>query len=506
MVDTNPNVLCIFDVEERKQIRQVPLPPGRSWDGTVCRTAWSTGGLLAIADPYGELFVLDPITQDDPLFQARFDPTENAGRSDADISSVKQLWGGVLAALAWSPDDRYLAAFMMGKLGVFDLASGATTFAPTPPIAGAETLAWSLNWKHLACQDGTGTVWIQTPPISGTWKRYAPEESCEPSLAWSPSGDLLVAGGPMDTLRIIDPERQRSKTIAVRGSSSDEREERAVAAAPSFVSEDVLAVGLNEPPSITEDPDNDVGTVCLVNVGTGQVSTVLPAVAIQGVRLLRFTGKRLVCVDWWGMCSVLDLENPGRSEEWFTQDFAYASNAVARWNPDSERVAFADYFNIIVLNNATGKLLRLRREATSVQAAGWDGDGRRFATEDDGGRLTAYEVTDTRILPTVGPVRRSDFLLTGRQRRNAESSDRFYQLFDQYLISPDNRHLLALGFDTLRVFAAPMRFSGYQLDLFPSMEDSGSIRTQYCVWDANTWEIIEESGGAHQFMKKVTHH
>lgn len=219
---------------------------------------------------------------------------------------------------------------------------------------------------------------------------------------------------------------------------------------------------------------------------------------------MRAAADTLVCVDWWGMCSVVPLGDPAEIEEWFTQDFAYASAALARWNPDSKRIAFADYSNIIVLNNETGKLLRLNREATSLQAAGWDADGRRFATEDDYGRIQVYEVGEDWIRPIIGKVARRDFTLTAKERRNAPTLSHFHDLFDQYVISPNTRLLLALGFDTLRVLNASARFVGYQLDLFPSLEDSDEGDTQYCVWNAQTWEVVEESDAAHRFMKKIS--
>jgi WD40 repeat protein len=103
--------------------------------------------------------------------------------------------GGHIFSLAWAPAGQRLAlAVTMGKLGIWDLASGATPVFHDAPVSDIRSVAWSPDGQMLAigARDGTVTVWnAASYALRRTLK--SPAGLSINSVAWS-ADSRLIAG------------------------------------------------------------------------------------------------------------------------------------------------------------------------------------------------------------------------------------------------------------------------------------------------------------------------
>jgi len=110
-----------------------------------------------------------------------------------------------VAALAWAPDGRLLAAAAAGgPIYLFDGATGRLARGLAGHDGGTLALSWSPDGATLASagQDGVARLWTVTPADSA--ERALPGGAAwVERVAWSPSGSL-VATGAGKILRVWD--------------------------------------------------------------------------------------------------------------------------------------------------------------------------------------------------------------------------------------------------------------------------------------------------------------
>lgn len=104
-------------------------------------------------------------------------------------------------AVAWSPDRAHLAAGIQGGVRIWDAATGAVLRDLEGPSGEVE---WSADGRFIAAiSEGTVRIW-DTASWTARPDLIGPQGAA--SLAWSPTGSILAAGGQSVRLWRIDAE------------------------------------------------------------------------------------------------------------------------------------------------------------------------------------------------------------------------------------------------------------------------------------------------------------
>jgi WD40 repeat protein len=121
------------------------------------------------------------------------------------IGTARLRHGGLVRALAFSPDGRLLASASHDQtVSVWEIPTGHERFRCRGHEADVLTVGWSSNGKLLAsgAADGTVRLWSATDGRELQRTRCSPD-SVE-TLAFSPIGQRLAVGGDDGQLRLLD--------------------------------------------------------------------------------------------------------------------------------------------------------------------------------------------------------------------------------------------------------------------------------------------------------------
>jgi WD40 repeat protein/tRNA A-37 threonylcarbamoyl transferase component Bud32 len=123
------------------------------------------------------------------------------------------------AAVAWSPDDRFLATGHVdphrgGPIRIWDVASGLLIHTLNTKSMGAFGVAWSPDGTRLAtaCADGSVVLWqVSDGTELRRWKAHTGETKIGGwfpcwSVAWHPAGDQLATSGRDGLVKVWDAE------------------------------------------------------------------------------------------------------------------------------------------------------------------------------------------------------------------------------------------------------------------------------------------------------------
>ncbi len=125
---------------------------------------------------------------------------ELVGRQLPEFPLVRKLEGNTAAVhgLAYLHDgERAVATSASGHVGMWDVATGDTrwTFDARPSKLGARGVAVSPNGKTIAFGDGSGLVYLLDAGTGRELKRWQARDDGIPALAFSPAGDRLAVVG-----------------------------------------------------------------------------------------------------------------------------------------------------------------------------------------------------------------------------------------------------------------------------------------------------------------------
>ncbi|MGW0754433.1 toll/interleukin-1 receptor domain-containing protein [Streptomyces sp. NPDC002587] len=194
----------------------------RVWSATTTadtsRPWWGSGGAVAVAwspdgtkvadgTDQGQVRVWDPGTG-----RPAAEQPDHATASGGATEGGRNSWTGTggVQSVAWSPDNRRLAAVLGdGSLHRWDADSGRP-LGPAPQASPhlARSMAWSPDGALIATGgvDGTIRLWD-----GGTGRQLPTElrggDSVIDALVWSPDSTALVSGDDAGTIRVWDPRR-----------------------------------------------------------------------------------------------------------------------------------------------------------------------------------------------------------------------------------------------------------------------------------------------------------
>jgi WD40 repeat protein/serine/threonine protein kinase len=110
-------------------------------------------------------------------------------------------------AIAWSPDDRYLAsAWNDGTVRVHDVESGEQIWNRC--LHGGEStasVAWSIDGKSIASAGGDSMIYICDAATGAKKQTLQGHTSAVLRVAWHPGGDRLASASTDRSVRVWDP-------------------------------------------------------------------------------------------------------------------------------------------------------------------------------------------------------------------------------------------------------------------------------------------------------------
>jgi WD40 repeat protein len=112
-------------------------------------------------------------------------------------------------AIAWSPDDRYLAsAWNDGTVRVHDVELGKQIWNNWLHAGESTTsVAWSIDGKSIASAGGDSMIHV-CDAATGAWKQTLKgHTSAVLKVAWQPDGDRLASASTDHSVRVWDPIR-----------------------------------------------------------------------------------------------------------------------------------------------------------------------------------------------------------------------------------------------------------------------------------------------------------
>lgn len=123
----------------------------------------------------------------------------------------------------WSPDNRYLALAIPGKVQLWDAIEQRVTKEPQTDssLGTASAVAWSPTGRHLAtaCKGGIGVFDVETDTMTIGPDHAIPTVT---AVEWSPDGRLIAACDNQDKGYIVDAAGQRVlDSFSVRAYSAD---------------------------------------------------------------------------------------------------------------------------------------------------------------------------------------------------------------------------------------------------------------------------------------------
>jgi WD40 repeat protein len=179
----------VWNVDSGAEVRALPgnVKP-------ILSVAWSHhSSALAAFDEGGNIFVWN--ADSGALLLTLGDPQHRLG------------YQAYCFAIAWSPDDRYLAsAWNDGTVRVHDLELGRQRWNMWLHAGEATTsVAWSIDGKSIASAGGDDMIHICDAATGAKKQTLKGHTSAVMSVAWHPDGDRLASASTDRSVKIWDP-------------------------------------------------------------------------------------------------------------------------------------------------------------------------------------------------------------------------------------------------------------------------------------------------------------
>jgi serine/threonine protein kinase len=218
--------------------------------------------------------------------------------------------------LAWSPDSKYLASLDNGVIDLWDANTEAFYIDAYQPPTSISAFAWSPASDQLAVALDNGTVHLVNVTTKADALLYTGQPGTTNVIAWSPDGKYIATGG------------QRYKVDVWQSETGQ------IAYTNQGYAGDISAIAWS--------PDSQ-RIVAVDNAGTMHVWDALtgnhPFVHLSDVNAVAWSpnGNYIATGDQWGAVQVW---SPGYAAPLYTYNRSAAVRAVA-WSPDSKRIASA---------------------------------------------------------------------------------------------------------------------------------------------------------------------
>ncbi len=112
-------------------------------------------------------------------------------------------FGGIIEALAWSPNARYIAAGDRdGTVHVLDAHKGSLLLIHKGYVNQVSALTWSPNSRYIASGSYDGTVQVWNADTGVTLYTYRGHSNTVAAVAWSPNGRYIASGSWDQTVQI----------------------------------------------------------------------------------------------------------------------------------------------------------------------------------------------------------------------------------------------------------------------------------------------------------------
>jgi eukaryotic-like serine/threonine-protein kinase len=308
---------------------------------------------------------------------------------------------GVIQAVAWSPDGRFLASTNTTFVMVYDLAKGDKIVeAYVSPQQSVTWLDWSPDSKQLAWpgEEHAIEIWdLQTRQTIRTLKGHGDQVL---AALWSPDGKRLASASLDGTVRIWDvttgqetaPPLQHPGAVHWLAWSRDGRQIASSTAMHAWALS-------------SQQPRADAGRADETkfwDAATGREVRTLRGWATlgwspDGKRVVA-TGAddpRLMLVD---VASGKAVGEPGETDEmrWVQSQKYFASRHWVQWSPDGKWFAMGKSPLQVKVRDASTGRLALTLKGRSPGSIAWAPDSRRLATGND--VITIWDATPSRDL------------------------------------------------------------------------------------------------------------
>jgi WD40 repeat protein len=195
----------VWDVAEGEPVRTLRLPIGLGDEGALHAAALSADAkrlaVTGVPVGRGKLGMLIHVL----------------ALESGKVETVLKRHENIIAALAWSPDDRRLAsASYDGTARIYDVAGGQTERTLQGHKGPVKAVAFSPDGRRIATvsEDQTGRIWAaDTGNCEAELRGHANHVE---SVAWHPTDGTLATGSVDATIRLWGPDGRAIRTYPAR--------------------------------------------------------------------------------------------------------------------------------------------------------------------------------------------------------------------------------------------------------------------------------------------------